>query len=104
MSIPERYSPGGFIRAGGMAAVEQEVAAEAIRGARESWLPILESFIAEHVEEGDWIVCAVLNGEIRRLRRLLGQPAPRSPEDLDRRRQQTRERVRRYRERRRAIT
>jgi hypothetical protein len=100
--ILERYSPHGFIQTGGMMAVEQEAAAEAIRDARESWLPTLESFVAEHVEEGDLITRFILDEEIRRLRRLLGQPAPQSPEDLDRRRQQTRERVRRYRERQRA--
>jgi hypothetical protein len=44
-------------------------------------------------------VRAYLDAEISRLRKLLHLPPIRSPEAVERRRQQTRERVRRYRQR-----
>jgi hypothetical protein len=68
----------------------------AIAKERQRWLPILAACV-----ERDEDVNEHVHGEIRRLRRLLGlPPADPSPAVMERRRQQVRDRVRRFRERR----
>jgi hypothetical protein len=100
MDFLARYSR-GFFESGGMSAIEREAAQEAVKREREHWLPVLEAWLADAPRDGamDVILCVVLDGEIRRLRRMLGLPPRPSPEAIERRRQQTRERVRRYRQR-----
>jgi hypothetical protein len=79
----------------GMAGLERRAAEEAIKREREGWLPMLEKFAAH--DDLDWRHRVLVESEVRRLRRLLGiKPT------LDERRAQTRERVRRYRERQRS--
>ena len=64
---------------------------------RRIWLPILEAGVERDDENVDREVLAA----IRRLRRLLeSKPPDPLPEEVEQRRKQTRERVRRYRERR----
>ena len=101
MDLLARYSPRGFIESGGMSAIEREAAQEAVKREREHWLPILEAWLADALRDGatELLLCVVLDDEIRRLRRTLGLPPQSSPEAIERRRQQTRERVRRYRQR-----
>ena len=97
----DRYSPDGFLRAGGMAAIEQEAADQAIRDEREAWLPILERWLKEAMTNNEHpLMCAILESQIRRLRRLLHLPPYRGTAAIERRRELTRERVRRYRQRR----
>jgi len=75
----DRYSPDGFLRAGGMAAIEQEAADQAIRDEREAWLPILERWLKEAVTNNEHpLMCAILESQIRRLRRLLHLPPART--------------------------
>jgi hypothetical protein len=81
-----------FLRAGGMRAIEEEAAATAVADARERWLPTLRDWHAK----AKGAVRSLLAGEITRLRRTLGRP---TPEEL---RAQTRERVRRFRAKRRS--
>jgi hypothetical protein len=90
-----------FVATGGMTRRERDAAERAISEERRFWLPVLEAWATALREEGapDPLMSAMLDGEIRRLRRLLCVPAPVSPEAADRRRGQTRERVRRHRER-----
>jgi hypothetical protein len=83
----------------GMRAWEEIVAARAIEHERNAWLKILEDRLARLGDEAD-ISTVRLEFEIRRLRRLLGRRRPPTPAQLERRREKTRERVRRYRERR----
>jgi hypothetical protein len=94
-----------FIRSGGMAAREREAAARAIAEERESWLAILEGYAAtlpDDVPRDELLMRVILDGEIRRLRKLLRLPPPGpDAETLAKRREQTRERVRRHRLRRR---
>jgi hypothetical protein len=84
-----------------MAGIEREVARlaadEAVREARESWLPILEQWLPTvEINDGDdlMFVC-IMRSDIPRLRRALGLgPAP---QQIEARRAMTRERVRRHR-------
>jgi len=86
-----------FWRQGAMRAIESAAVRRALAEERRRWLPILEAWAARDVDGVDEHVHA----EIRRLRRLLGlPPADPSPEMVERRRQQGRDRVRRFRERR----
>jgi hypothetical protein len=86
-----------FWRQGAMRGIETAAARRAIAEVRQRWLPILEACV-ERDEDG---VDEHVHAEIRRLRRLLGLPAADpSPGMVERRRQQVRERVRRFRERR----
>ena len=83
---------------GGMQGIEAAAARRAIDEQRRIWLPILETA----VERGERFTDDEVRRAIRRLRRLLGLPSPRSdpsPEIVEQRRQKNRERVRRYRER-----
>ena len=80
-----------------MRGIESAAARRSIAEARQRWLPILEACV-ERDEDG---VDEHVHAEIRRLRRLLGLPSvDPSPGMAERRRQQVRERVRRFRERR----
>lgn len=80
-----------------MRGIESAAARQAIAEARQRWLPILKACVARN-EDG---VDEHVHTEIRRLQRLLGlPPADPSPAVLERRRQQVRDRVRRFRERR----
>ena len=86
-----------FWRQGAMRGIETAAARRAIAEARQRWLPILEACVKRD-EDG---VDEHVHVEIRRLRRLLGLPSvDPSPGMVERRRQQVRERVRRFRERR----
>jgi hypothetical protein len=92
------YTLDGFFKAGGMTGVERAAAQRAILEARASWLPILEAWAA--VPDNDLFWCAWLDTQIRQARRGLRlRRPPASPEALERRRRQTLERVRRYRQR-----
>lgn len=94
----DKFNPTGpyeFIR-GGMTKIEYIAAAraadEAVRIEREHWLPILESWLEVYAE--DRPVAAIIRAEVKRLRRCLGiKPSTASV------REQTRQRVRRYRNR-----
>jgi hypothetical protein len=94
-----------FVRAGGMLGRERRAAADAIREEQEYWLPILEAIVAKLVidDDGDsdsLFMASYLGGEIKRLRRVLGMTTSISQEQIARRRELTRERVRRHRQRR----
>lgn len=86
---------GGGLHGSGMARLEYQAGMqardEAIRGERERWLPQLEAWHAE----AEAPLRYFLAKEIKRLR--LGLGIKRTPDEV---RQRTRERVRRYRERR----
>jgi hypothetical protein len=85
-----------FWRQGAMRGIESAAARQAIVEERQRWLPILETRV-ERDEDG---VDEYVHAEIRRLRRLLGlPPTDPSPGMVERRRQQVRERVRRFRDR-----
>jgi hypothetical protein len=84
----------------GMSAWEKIVAARAIEHERKAWLRILEDTLARLGDQADTSTYIRRELEIRRLRRLLGLPRPPTPAQLERRREKTRERVRRYRQRR----
>lgn len=81
-----------------MAGKERAAAARAVENERRDWLPILED-LATQVPTDDLMGQVILEGEVRRLRRLLGLPLPPTPEAVQRRREQTRDRVRRHRAR-----
>jgi hypothetical protein len=88
-----------FMRTGGMLAREREAAARAIAEERRSWLGILEGYAALPLDL-TMTTRIILEGEIRRLRKLLRLPPPPAVSDADtiaKRRAQTRERVRRHR-------
>jgi hypothetical protein len=87
-----------FLEAGGMAGKERAAAARAVENERRDWLPILED-LATQVPTDDLMGQVILEGEVRRLRRLLGLPLPPTSEAVQRRREQTRDRVRRHRAR-----
>ena len=94
------FSFNEFIASGGMQAKEHAAAERAITEEREFWLPILEAAADTLTDEDDVQLHVLAAAEIRRLRRLPRlPPRPFSPEAIERRRQQTRERVRRYRQR-----
>jgi hypothetical protein len=88
-----------FFNNGGMAAVERAAACRAIADERASWLPILEAWAAALGDDDDVLMVIWLDGEIRRARRLLHLPPVPSPQAVEQRREKTRERVRRYRQR-----
>ena len=81
-----------------MAGKERAAAARAVENERRDWLPILED-LATQVPTDDLMGQVILEGEVRRLRRLLGLPLPPTSEAVQRRREQTRDRVRRHRAR-----
>jgi hypothetical protein len=68
-----------FLEAGGMAGKERAAAARAVENERRDWLPILED-LATQVPTDDLMGQVILEGEVRRLRRLLGLPLPPTPE------------------------
>jgi hypothetical protein len=86
---------------GGMLKIEclagQRARDEAIRSERELWLPRLVHWREAHGDDPG--VRAVLDGEIKRLRRTLGIRIQRTPDEL---REHTRRRVQAYRKRQRA--
>ena len=90
-------SVGELIRCGGVSRLERDAAAKAIAQERRFWLSILEARLDQYDRKSfeDWQEIAYLTGEIRRLRRLTGIPA-----NLEQRRAQVRDRVRRWRRRR----
>jgi hypothetical protein len=95
-------SLGELVEAGGVEAFARAAAKRAADEERASWLPALEVLAARLTDEDDPLASAYLDGEIRRLRRRLRRlPAVPSPEAIERRRELTRARVRRHRERRR---
>ena len=99
----ELINLGDLLSTGGIAAREHAAAERAIAEERRSWLPMLESWAAALKPEDDLQTRVWLDAEIRRLRRALRMPPPLPSTDaLERRRQQTRERVRRHRQRRKA--
>ena len=86
-----------FWQQGGMWEIEATAARQAVAEQRRIWLPILEAGVEQDDENVDREVLAT----IRRLRRLLElKPPDPLREEVEQRRKQTRERVRRYRERR----
>jgi hypothetical protein len=96
------FSFSDFVATGGMAQRERDAAERAIAQERAFWLPILEAACAAVLPaetEDDLLTHVILAGEIRRLRKLLHLPPAPSPDAIERRRELTRERVRRYRER-----
>jgi hypothetical protein len=105
MHTPElAETPAGkLMTAGGIDSQEYIAAEKAIEETRKKWLPILEGFREREFRErvtqkepssDDLLVIAFLDEEIQRLRRLL-RLGP-SPELV---REQTRERVQRFRQR-----
>ena len=108
--MKERYDPWSFEF--DMKAHEERAAKQAIEQERRSWLPILEAIAADidaHYEFDSprqrETFAARLGKEIDHLRRCLGysmarQRGPLTPEEIDRRRERTRERVRLFRARR----
>jgi hypothetical protein len=99
----EMISLGELAEAGGVEAFARAAAERARAEERASWLPMLEAWAAGLTGEDDPLAWAYLDGEIRRLRRLLRLPPVPSPEAVERRRELTRARVRRHRERRRLL-
>jgi hypothetical protein len=96
----EMISLGELIMTGGIEAREQAAAARAIADEQRSWLPMIEAWAANLGAEDDLGTQVWLAAEIRRLRRALGMPPPApSAQAIEHRRQQIRERVRRFRER-----
>jgi hypothetical protein len=92
-----------FMATGGLPAREQAAARTAtVRAVAEEqrlWLPMLEAWV--EATKDDLLLHVMLIAEVRRVRRALRLPAWCPSETADHRRQQTRERVRRYRQRRR---
>jgi hypothetical protein len=82
-----------LIRCGGVSRLERKAAYRAIAQERSFWLQVLETWLDQCDSKDEM---AYLKGEIRRLRRLTGIPA-----SLERRRAQVRNRVRRWRHKRR---
>ena len=84
----------------GMWVIERQAAQQAIERERRYYLPILEAWAKENDRKLAPDERRRLNQEIQRLRRCLKMPPPDpSPEAIDRQRQLTRDRVRRYRQR-----
>lgn len=90
-----------FLTSGGMTAREREAALPVILEEREFWLPILEGWLEDARADGNLLLAGIIFKQIKRARRGLNLP-PRLTPDIKRRREQTRERVRRYRERQKA--
>jgi hypothetical protein len=101
----ERYGPLDpidFVCNGGMGSIEAKAVAEALADVRRRWLPRLEEWLAEAMagkwatdETGDLLVLANLESAVTQLRIRLGIKVV----DIEKRRRQTRERVRRHRAR-----
>jgi hypothetical protein len=88
-----------FFHAGGMSAIEREAAQRAIKDERRLWLPMLEAWRVR-LPADDLMMIVWLEAQIRRARKGgLGLKRFPSPQVAERRRIQTRERVRRFRER-----
>jgi hypothetical protein len=96
------HDPVAFIKSGGLEYAERiaaskaaaEAAREAVRWERKRWLPLLEDWLAV---EPKGFVRGILAAEVKRLRRRLGiKPSAAIV------REQTRDRVRRFRERQKA--
>ena len=86
-----------LIEAGGVEGLAREAAEEAANEVRRHWLEAFEGMLANSTPDAtNWMWLANLDSEVRRLRRVLGIKTP--PDVV---RQQTRERVRRHRERKR---
>lgn len=92
---------------GGMHSIEKKAVAEALADAWREWLPRLEKWLAEAIA-GEWttdeptsdlLMQSQLESAIRQIRIRLGIKVI----DIEKRRQQTRERVRRFRAARKAI-
>jgi hypothetical protein len=78
-----------FLGLGGLRALERE----ALQAARPSWLRLLEAWRATYTDDGDDYERAVLDTEIRTLRRQLG-----IKQTIEERRAKTLERVRKHRQ------
>ena len=87
---------GSYWKLGGIRGAERRAAVKAIREEREFRLQMLEEWHEWYRESGDVLTCARLNYDIAYLRRCLKIP---NLQPIEERRKQTRERVRRYRER-----
>jgi hypothetical protein len=87
-----------LVRGGGVSGLEREAANRAIAQERRFWLPVLEACLDRCDGKTDLHAIMYLTGEVSRLRRLLGVST-----SLEWRRAKTRERVRRWRERQKAI-
>jgi hypothetical protein len=92
-------TPDQFLRGGGMQQIEYLAARQAIAQERAHWLPILQYWYDNPTDADDLKERQALYRQIRRLRQLLGMRRISAPDAGERRRQQTRERVRRYRQR-----
>jgi hypothetical protein len=101
--MPPQRLPGitfdKFFEQGGVEGFARAAALRAIAEERATWLPDVEAWLATLGDDDDLMVRVYLDAEIRRVRKLLHLPPIRSPEAVERHRQQTRERVRRYRQR-----
>ena len=86
-----------YWKLGGIRGAERRAAAKAIREEQEFRLQMLEEWYEWYRKSGDVLTCARLNYDIAYLRRRLKIPNPQTT--VEARRAQTRERVRRYRER-----
>ena len=86
--------PSRLMEAGGVERFERD----AVREVREYWLGVCERWQAE-LDASDLPSRRRAELQAQRLRRQLAIKAPKKPPDLERIREQTRERVRRYRER-----
>jgi hypothetical protein len=84
-----------LVHAGGPEALARAAAKRAAQAERRFWLEQLERLPPE--PDNMLLFCYV-----HELRRKLGIPAPKTPKDMDLIRRQTRDRVRRFRERQRA--
>lgn len=90
-----------YCKLGGIRGLERRAAAKAIREEREFRLQMLEEWYEWYRKSGDALTCVRLNYDIAYLRRCLKIP---NTQPIEERRAQTRERVRRYRERQKAQT
>ena len=89
-----RRHPSRLMEAGGVERFERD----AVREVREYWLGVCERWQAE-LDASDLPSRRRAELQAQHLRRQLSIKVPKKPPDLERIREQTRERVRRYRER-----
>lgn len=94
--------PWRFLRGGGMRQIEYDATREAVARERAHWLPILQYWWEEEIGDLDPAERRALYRQLCRLRRILGLKPPSAPDAVERRRQKTRARVQRYRQRQRA--